>query len=62
MFDRIARTSPEEAAAQIVKGIEKNREQIFVGADAKAMAAAKRIAPRWVLRRAGAIARRLRRR
>jgi short-subunit dehydrogenase len=62
MFDRIARTSPEEAAAQIAKGIEKNSEQIFVGADAKAMAAAKRIAPRWVLRRAGAIARRLRRR
>ncbi len=61
-FDRIARTLPEGAAAQIVKGIEKNREQIFVGADAKAMQAAKRLAPRWVVRRAGAVARRLRRR
>jgi NAD(P)-dependent dehydrogenase (short-subunit alcohol dehydrogenase family) len=61
MFDRIARTLPEGAAAQIVAGIEKNREQIFVGIDAKAMAAAKRIAPRWIVRRAGDVARRLRR-
>jgi NAD(P)-dependent dehydrogenase (short-subunit alcohol dehydrogenase family) len=61
MFDRIARTMPEGAAAQIVSGIEKNREQIFVGLDAKAMATAKRIAPRWIVRRAGAVARRLRR-
>jgi NAD(P)-dependent dehydrogenase (short-subunit alcohol dehydrogenase family) len=60
-FDRIARTMPDQAAAQIVVGIEKNREQIFVGRDAKAMAAAKRIAPHWVIHRAGAIARRLRR-
>lgn len=62
MFDRIARTMPEGAAAQIVSGIEKNREQIFVGLDAKAMAAAKRIAPHWMVHRAGAVARRLRRR
>jgi NAD(P)-dependent dehydrogenase (short-subunit alcohol dehydrogenase family) len=61
-FERIARTMPAEAAAQIVKGIEKNREQIFVGMDAKAMAAAKRIAPHWIVHRAGAVARRLRRR
>jgi NAD(P)-dependent dehydrogenase (short-subunit alcohol dehydrogenase family) len=61
-FERIARTMPDEAAAVIVRGIEKNREQVFVGMDAKAMAAAKRIAPRWVVRRAGEVARRLRRR
>jgi NAD(P)-dependent dehydrogenase (short-subunit alcohol dehydrogenase family) len=61
-FERIARTMPAEAAAQIVKGIEKNREQIFVGMDAKAMAAAKRIAPRWIVHRAGVVARKLRRR
>jgi NAD(P)-dependent dehydrogenase (short-subunit alcohol dehydrogenase family) len=60
-FDRIARTMPDQAAAQIVRGIEKNREQIFVGRDAKTMAAAKRIAPHWVIHRAGAIALRLRR-
>jgi NAD(P)-dependent dehydrogenase (short-subunit alcohol dehydrogenase family) len=61
MFDRIARTMPEGAAAQIVKGVEKNREQIFVGIDAKAMAAAKRVAPRLILSYAGSVARRLRR-
>jgi NAD(P)-dependent dehydrogenase (short-subunit alcohol dehydrogenase family) len=61
-FDRIARTLPDEAAAQIVRGIEKNREQIFVGLDAKALATAKRIAPRWIVSRAGAVARRLRKR
>jgi NAD(P)-dependent dehydrogenase (short-subunit alcohol dehydrogenase family) len=59
-FDRIARTLPDEAAAVIVRGVEKNREQIFIGMDAKAMAAAKRIAPMWMVHRAGAIARRLR--
>ena len=55
MFDRIARTSPAEAAQTIVAGIERNKNQVFIGIDAKAMAAAKRIAPGWIVRNAGAI-------
>jgi NAD(P)-dependent dehydrogenase (short-subunit alcohol dehydrogenase family) len=61
-FDRIARTTPQGAASQIVAGIEKNRETVLVGLDAKLMAAAKRIAPRFMIHQTGAVARRLRRR
>jgi NAD(P)-dependent dehydrogenase (short-subunit alcohol dehydrogenase family) len=62
LFDRIARTSPEEAAETIVAGVEKNKEQIFVGIDAKALAAAKRLFPRWIVHRTGAVMRRLEKR
>lgn len=34
-FDRIARTSPESAARQILDGVEKNRRRVLVGPDAK---------------------------
>ena len=44
-FDRIAMTSAEGAAKQIVRGIERNRERVYVGADAKFMSASKRLAP-----------------
>jgi NAD(P)-dependent dehydrogenase (short-subunit alcohol dehydrogenase family) len=62
MFDKIARTSSESAAATIVSGVEKNREQVFVGLDAKALAAAKRVVPRWIVRQTGTFMRQLERR
>jgi short-subunit dehydrogenase len=36
-FDRIARSTPEQAAAAIVRGVERNRRRIVIGADAKAI-------------------------
>jgi NAD(P)-dependent dehydrogenase (short-subunit alcohol dehydrogenase family) len=62
LFDRIARTSPETAADTIIAGIEKNKEQVFIGLDAKALATAKRIFPHWIVRRTGAVMRRLEKR
>ncbi|MET0342420.1 MAG: SDR family NAD(P)-dependent oxidoreductase [Polyangiales bacterium] len=44
-FDTIARTTSESAAEQIVRGIERNRQRVYVGTDAKIMAASKRILP-----------------
>jgi len=44
-FDRIARTTAESAAEQIIRGIETNRERVYVGADAKIMSASKRLMP-----------------
>jgi len=41
--DRIARTSPEEAARVILRGIERGRRQILVGPDARAVAAVTRL-------------------
>jgi short-subunit dehydrogenase len=36
-FAKIARTTPEEAAATIVKGIEKKSPRVLIGADAVAI-------------------------
>ena len=44
-FNRVARTTPEEAARVILDAVESNKERVFVGVDAKVMAAAKRVAP-----------------
>lgn len=44
-FDRIAMTSSESAAEQIIRGIERDKERVYVGADAKMMSASKRILP-----------------
>lgn len=35
LFERIAKTSPEEAAAVIIKGIRKKKPRILIGSDAK---------------------------
>jgi NAD(P)-dependent dehydrogenase (short-subunit alcohol dehydrogenase family) len=58
-FNRVARTAPEEAARVILDAVENNRERVFVGADAKVMAVAKRAVPAsavsffgWAARRA----------
>jgi NAD(P)-dependent dehydrogenase (short-subunit alcohol dehydrogenase family) len=44
-FTRRARTKPEEAARVILNAVEKNKKRVFVGMDAKVLAAAKRSAP-----------------
>ncbi len=53
-FDRIAMTSARTAARVILAGVEKNRERVFVGVDAKLMAAAKRVVPDITVRAFGA--------
>lgn len=45
IFDRIAMTSAQGAARQILDGMERGRARVYVGADAKFMAAAKRLLP-----------------
>lgn len=45
MFDRIAKVSPEEAAAVIVKGIKKNKPRVVIGSDAKIASAIQRLFP-----------------
>lgn len=44
-FDTLARTTADEAAQQIVHGIEADRQRVYVGADAKVMQTAKRLLP-----------------
>jgi short-subunit dehydrogenase len=44
-FKRVARTSPERAAATIQRGIEAGRKRILIGADAYLLAALSRVAP-----------------
>jgi short-subunit dehydrogenase len=43
LFDRIARTTPEVAAATILRGIEKDRARIFIGPDAFAIDGMQRV-------------------
>jgi NAD(P)-dependent dehydrogenase (short-subunit alcohol dehydrogenase family) len=44
-FAKVARTSPERAAATIVKGIEAGRDRILIGPDARALALLARALP-----------------
>lgn len=44
-FDKVARTTPASAAKQILDGVRKNRERVYVGLDAKIMNLAKRVLP-----------------
>jgi short-subunit dehydrogenase len=44
-FERRALTTPQRAASLIVRGIERNKARIYVGADARALAVASRVAP-----------------
>ena len=62
MFDKIARTSADAAAATIVSGVEKNREQVCIGLDAKALAMAKRLVPHWIVHQTATVMRRIERR
>jgi len=45
MFDRIAKTSPEEAASVIIRGIKKKKSRVLIGSDAKIAATIQRIFP-----------------
>jgi short-subunit dehydrogenase len=58
-FDRIARTSPERAAKDILDGIRKGRGRVVIGADAKFLQILPRLMPAryvkvvdWIMRRA----------
>lgn len=53
-FNKIAMTSAEQAARTILRAVQKNQKRVFVGADAKLMAAAKRLVPDLTVRIAGA--------
>jgi len=44
-FDKLARTSPESAAEQIIKAIEKRKKRLLIGADAKIMSVISRLLP-----------------
>lgn len=60
-FESVARMNPQEAARRIVAGIERDRPQIFVGADARLLAFARRLAPMSTLRLIGLAAQRFQR-
>lgn len=53
-FDRIAMTTADTTARVTLDAVEHNRERVLVGADAKVMAAAKRLLPSWTVRLIGA--------
>jgi NAD(P)-dependent dehydrogenase (short-subunit alcohol dehydrogenase family) len=44
-FDRLARTSPDEAAAQILRGVRRNARRVLIGADAHALDWLQRLMP-----------------
>jgi short-subunit dehydrogenase len=44
-FDRVAKTTPQAAAARIIKGIEKNQPRILIGNDARMMDILQRLRP-----------------
>lgn len=53
MFGRVAKTTPKTAAQVILRGVERDQAQVFVGIDAKVMGLAKRLLPWWMVRAAG---------
>jgi short-subunit dehydrogenase len=44
-FDNVARTTPEQAAERIVRGILRNEKRILIGADAKVLALLQKLSP-----------------
>ena len=57
LFALAARTTPKTAAQVILRGVERNQAQVFVGLDAKLLYLAKRVMPWWMVRAAGAATR-----
>lgn len=57
--ERSALTSPERAATLILRGVERNRPRIYVGADMRALAVANRVAPMTTRRALAYAARRI---
>jgi short-subunit dehydrogenase len=58
-FDRMAMTTAAGAARAILDAVEKNRERVYVGFDAKIMAAAKRVIPETTVRAVGSASNKL---
>jgi short-subunit dehydrogenase len=52
-FDRVAKMEPERAAERALRAVERNREQVTIGPDARLLSLLKRLAPRWVVRLIG---------
>lgn len=46
-FEDLAQTTPEQAAAVILRGVTRNTRRVFIGGDAWFMQLAKRLAPVW---------------
>jgi short-subunit dehydrogenase len=44
-FDQIAKTTPKDAALKIIEGIEKNKQRILIGGDARMMDILQRLRP-----------------
>jgi len=44
-FDQIAKTTPKDAALRIIEGIEKNKQRILIGGDARMMDILQRLRP-----------------
>jgi short-subunit dehydrogenase len=44
-FEAMARTTPEDCATQILRGVERNQPRVLVGADARAIDVMQRLAP-----------------
>jgi butyryl-CoA dehydrogenase len=57
-FDRLARTSPEDAARAIVRGVRRNARRVLIGADAHVVDLVQRILPTGYQRLAVALGRR----
>jgi short-subunit dehydrogenase len=55
LFDRIAMTSADQAAETILRGVERNKQRVYVGVDAKLLALAKRLMPATTVRLVGAL-------
>ena len=45
MFDRIAMSTPEQAAKAILQGVKKNQRRVLIGADAVLLDTAQRLMP-----------------
>lgn len=45
-FDKVARTSPDQAAKTILKGVDDGNDRVLIGADAKVMDIVQRIMPK----------------
>jgi len=59
-FDRVARTSPDEAARVILRAMRGREQRVFIGVDAKLMQLAKRLLPITAVNLVGRIGRRIR--
>lgn len=54
-FDQLAKTTPTQAAEQIVRGVQNNDMRIFVGLDARVMSLCSRLCPELTIKLVGKI-------